>query len=298
MTRSQLKKLIDDGHVQLDGAAGKAGTRLRGGETITVDIPAAAPAEALPEPIPLPILYEDRHLIVIDKPAGLVVHPAPGHPGGTLVNALLHHCHDLAGIGGELRPGIIHRLDRDTSGVMVATKNDAAHLHLGHQFKAHSISRRYLALVYGLVQTERGTIDRPIGRHPVHRKKMSGAARSGRRAVTHWQVVQRFDRDCLTLLELRLETGRTHQIRVHLSERNLPVVGDPVYTPAGRVATVADPQLRSRLQRLDRQFLHARLLGFIHPASGDYLEFESPLPGELAAIIDYLQDKYRQEAGG
>ncbi len=292
LSRSQLKKLIDEGRILLDGAPAKPGCRLKGGEVLTVSIPPAVPAEAVPEQIPLVVLYEDPHLIVIDKPAGMVVHPAPGHQGGTLVNALLHHCHDLSGIGGELRPGIVHRLDKDTSGVLVATKDDATHRHLSRQFKAHSVRRRYLALVHGHVAQDAGTVDRAIGRHPVHRQKMSSAARLGRQAVTHWRVRQRFDRDRLMLLELRLETGRTHQIRVHLAEMNLPVTGDPVYGSPGRLKEMADTALRARLQRLDRQFLHARLLGFIHPVSGEYLEFTSPLPEELAEILRYLEIKY------
>ena len=198
-----------------------------GGEALEVTLPEPAPVEALPEEIPLCVLYEDRHLIVIDKPAGMVVHPAPGHQGGTLVNALLHHCRDLAGIGGELRPGIVHRLDKDTSGVMVAAKDDATLHGLARQFKAHSITRRYWALVHGLVPSDAGTVDQAIGRHTTDRKKMSGRSRSGRRAVTHWRVLRRYDSDRLTLVELRLETGRTHQIRVHFSEMNFPIVGDP-----------------------------------------------------------------------
>jgi 23S rRNA pseudouridine1911/1915/1917 synthase len=293
-TRSQLKKLIDEGRVLVDGLSAKAGCRLKGGEDIAVTLPEPVPAEAVSEEIPLKILFQDRHLIVIDKPAGMVVHPAPGHSRGTLVNALLHHCDDLSGIGGELRPGIVHRLDKDTSGVMVATKNDAAHNHLARQFKAHTITRRYVALVHGLLTEDRGTIDRPIGRHPTQRKKMSSAARTGRRAVTHWRVLQRFEQDRLTLVELTLETGRTHQIRVHFSETQRPIVGDPVYGGAGRTKALGDLGLRRLVEHLNRQALHARLLGFIHPESGEYLEFTSPLPEDMQSIVDYLQRKHQQ----
>lgn len=293
LTRSQLKRLIEEGQVLVNGVQVKAGLKLRGGEQLAIRLPEPEQIEAVPEDIPLTVLYEDAHLIVIDKPAGLVVHPAPGHRGGTLVNALLHHCQDLAGIGGSLRPGIVHRLDKETSGVLVATKDDAAHQGLARQFKLHTINRRYLALVHGKVEAERGTIDREIGRHPIERKKMSSSSRSGRRAVTHWQVRERFDSDRLTLLELRLETGRTHQIRVHLSELGLPVVGDPVYGRSGQVRKASDPQLRTLLSGLQRQFLHARLLGFVHPVSGTYLEFEAPLPVELSGILAFLQNKYR-----
>jgi 23S rRNA pseudouridine1911/1915/1917 synthase len=292
LTRSQLKRLIDDGQISLGGAAVKAGLKLRGGEAIEVILPEPQPVAAAAEAIPLTILYEDPHLIVIDKPAHMVVHPAPGHHGGTLVNALLHHCTDLSGVGGALRPGIVHRLDKDTSGVMVATKNDHAHQQLARQFKAHSIRRCYRALVHGLVQNERGTIDLPIGRHPAQRLKMSSSARRGRRAVTHWQVLRRYDRDRLTLLDLTLETGRTHQIRVHLAEMNLPVVGDPLYGNPGLARGVADPQLRKLLEQLDRQFLHAWQLGFCHPVSAAALQFQAALPAELAQIVTYLEQKY------
>jgi 23S rRNA pseudouridine1911/1915/1917 synthase len=284
--------------VLLGGAPAKAGEKLKGGESLAITLPAAVPAEAQPEAILLRVLYEDGHLIVIDKPAGMVVHPAPGHQGGTLVNALLHHCQDLAGIGGELRPGIVHRLDKDTSGVMVAAKDDLTLNALARQFKAHSINRRYLALVHGLVAADRGTVDKPIGRHTTERKKMSGKTRSGRRAVTHWRVLRRFDRDRLTLVELSLETGRTHQIRVHFSEMNHPVVGDPVYGSSGRAQAQDDPDLRQRLLSLHRQALHARVLGFLHPASGTYMEFESPVPEDLREILDYLENKYRLKANG
>ncbi len=296
LTRSQLKRLIDEEQVLLADAPVKAGLKLRGGERLSVTLPQPQPLAAQPEAIPLTVLYEDAHLIVIDKPAGLVVHPAPGHQGGTLVNALLHHCHDLAGIGGSLRPGIVHRLDKETSGVLVATKDDATHNSLARQFKLHTINRRYLALVHGCPEAESGSIDQAIGRHPVERKKMSGATRSGRRAVTHWRVRERFPDPRLTLLELRLETGRTHQIRVHLSEQGLPVVGDPVYGHPGRLRSISDPCLRGLLAHLHRQFLHARLLGFVHPATGSYMEFESPLPADLAGILAYLEATARRTA--
>lgn len=292
LSRSQLKRLIEDGQVLVDGQPGKAAGKLRGGETLQLSIPAPTPVTVTAQDIPLQVLFEDRHLVVIDKPAGLVVHPAPGHSGGTLVNALLHHCRDLAGIGGELRPGIVHRLDKDTSGVMVATKDDATHLALARQFKDHTIQRRYVALVYGTFREAAGVIDRPIGRHPTERKKMSTRTRSGRRAVTHWQVLESFPQERLTLLELRLETGRTHQIRVHLSELKRPLVGDPVYGRAPRDQG-RDLELERLVRQLGRQFLHARLLGFTHPVTGQSMEFSSPLPAELERILRYLHSKHR-----
>ncbi len=298
LTRSQLKKLIDEGRVRIHGTPAKAGGKLKGGEGIEVTLPPPVPAEAIPEEIPLKVLYEDHHLIVIDKPAGLVVHPAPGHQQGTLVNALLHHCRDLSGIGGELRPGIVHRLDKDTSGVMVATKDDATHQKLASQFKVHSITRKYVALIYGLMPNERGTVDAPIGRHPTQRKKMSTAARTGRHAVTHWRVLERFVSDRLTLVELSLETGRTHQIRVHLSGMNFPIVGDPVYGGASRLGSLADVALRRKIQALNRQALHARVLGFIHPGIGEYMEFESAPPADMQEIVAYLEDKNRPVQAG
>ncbi len=292
LSRSQIKRLIESEQILCDGKSVKTGNKLRGGEVVTVTIPEPAPIEAIPEAIPLEILHEDSHLIVINKAAGMVVHPAPGHSSGTLVNALLHHCRDLSGIGGQIRPGIVHRLDRDTSGVMVATKDDITHQELAWQFKLHSIRRQYVALVFGRFDADSGTIDQPIGRHSQHRKKMSSTTRNGRHAVTHWKVLQRFDSDRLTLVELNLETGRTHQIRVHLSEMNHPVVGDPVYGSTKRSNQLPDTTLRAMIQGLSRQFLHARLLGFEHPATKEELEFNSALPAELSNLIDYLNHKY------
>ena len=266
LTRSQIKRLVDDGAVTLDGKQVKAGHKLRGHETVQVTVAEPAPVATAAQDIPLAILYEDAALIVVDKPAHMVVHPAPGHHEGTLVNALLHHCQDLSGVGGELRPGIVHRLDKATSGVMVATKDDQTHNCLARQFKAHSIQRRY-------------------------REKMSGSTRAGRRAVTHWQVLRRYSQERLTLLDLKLETGRTHQIRVHLSEMNLPVVGDPLYGNARKARAIGDFEVRRMVEQLDRQFLHAWQLGFQHP-DGRPMRFFSPLPAELQELIDHLEAKY------
>jgi len=291
LSRSQIKRLIDEGAVTLNGGTSKPGFKLRGGEEICVVLPAPLAATAEAEPIPLQILYEDPALVVVNKPAHLVVHPAPGHQSGTLVNALLHHCKDLSGVGGELRPGIVHRLDKDTSGVMVATKDDRTHRYLARQFKAHSIQRRYRALVHGLVAETKGTIDQPIGRHPVHRKKMSTVARSSRRAVTRWQVLRRYEADRMTLVDLSLETGRTHQIRVHMAGMNCPVVGDPLYAGASRIKAIADQELRQMVAALKRQFLHAWQLGFEHP-NGLPMVFQADVPSELREILYYLEDKY------
>ena len=292
ISRSQLKKLIETQQVLLNGSPAKAGFKLKGGEQIEVHLPEPEPIAAIPEALPLTILYEDPHLIVVDKAAGMVVHPAAGHARGTLVNALLHHCVDLAGIGGELRPGIVHRIDKDTSGVMVATKDDQSHQFLAAQFKQHTVNRRYVALVHGLLKEQVGSIDQPIGRHPVQRKKMSSNARSSKRAVTHWKVLKRYDVDRLTLVELSLETGRTHQIRVHLSEMGHPLVADPLYTNSNRKKSLADGQLRQLIEALPGQALHARDLGFVHPKSHEQMNFRSELPMAFKAIIDYLDRKY------
>jgi 23S rRNA pseudouridine1911/1915/1917 synthase len=287
LTRAAVQRLIEAGLVTVDGRQEKSSYRLRPGEGVLLLIP--PPVEATPsaESIPLTVLYEDPDLIVIDKPAGMTVHPGAGISSGTLVNALLAHCLDLSGIGGELRPGIVHRIDKDTTGVLVVAKNDRSHEHLSRQFQAHSIKRVYQALVFGALRSDKGRIEGAIGRHPTERTKMSGKARHGKHAVTHWRVLERFPG--VTLLQLRLETGRTHQIRVHLSEAGHPLLGDKVYGSSGREAGLADPILRKMIRDLGRQALHAMVLGFIHPATGQYLEFTAPLPADMQLIMNHLR---------
>jgi 23S rRNA pseudouridine1911/1915/1917 synthase len=285
-TRAAVQRLIEAGNILVDGHPARTSQKLKGGEQVTVEIPAPAAAEPKPESIPLEVLYEDHDLIVINKPAGMVVHPGPGNSSGTLVNALLAHCTDLSGIGGELRPGIVHRLDKGTSGVMVAAKNDRAHQGLSAQFHVHSVKRIYLALVFGSPPEDGGKIEGIIGRHPTERLRQSGKARHGKHSVTRWRAKERYGR--ITLMELRLETGRTHQIRVHLTEAGFPLLGDPLYPDGGRVNNLADPRLKKMITSLGRQALHARTLGFIHPVTGEYLEFSTPLPDDLQSLCDYL----------
>ena len=291
LTRSGVQRLVEAGLVTVAGVVAKPSLKLKGGETVVVTIPPAEPVEAVAEDIPLEILHEDDDLVVVNKRAGMVVHPGAGNSSGTLVNALLGHCDDLSGIGGVARPGIVHRIDKETSGVLVIAKNDRAHLSLSDQFREHTVKRLYLALVYGSPKTDKGRIESEIGRHPQDRQRMSSSARHGKRAVTHWKVLGRFEG--VTLIQLRLETGRTHQIRVHLSEEGYPLVGDPVYSSAGRLNSLKDPQLRKMIRELGRQALHAKVLGFIHPSSGAYLEFDTELPADMAAIMDYLERKQK-----
>ncbi len=286
LTRSRIKNLIEDGLVSLNDRPAKAGAKIKAGDRVSITIPAPQPIKAEPEKIPLDIVYEDRHIIVINKPHGLTVHPGAGRARGTLVNALLYHCKDLSGIGGALRPGIVHRIDKDTSGVLVAAKNDKSHQFLAKQFKEHSIKRKYLALVWGTVKDDEGTIDLPIGRHISERKKMSVRARMGRRAVTHYRVIKRFNN--FTLLEATLETGRTHQIRVHFSAIHHPVAGDPVYGKKGMPSGIS-PEIAMSLKNLKRQALHAQVLGIIHPETKKYMEFTAPLPDDIKNLIDALE---------
>lgn len=295
LSRSSVHKLIEAGEITVDGVCAKPSLKLRGGEQITVNLPDPEPCEAAPENIHLDILYEDSDVIVINKPAGMVVHPGAGNQCGTLVNALLGHCTDLSGIGGLLRPGIVHRIDKNTSGVLVAAKNDRAHISLSEQFKKHSIKRIYLALVFGSPKTETGHIESSIGRHPVDRKKMSSKARHGKFAVTHWKVLARYDG--VTLLRLRLETGRTHQIRVHLSEGGHPLVGDQLYSAESRLGSIRNTAVRAIVKNLSRQALHAKTLGFIHPTSGQYMEFDTDLPEDMRRLLQKMDDMQQSPQG-
>ncbi|NLI12860.1 MAG: RluA family pseudouridine synthase [Peptococcaceae bacterium] len=270
LTRTYIQKLIAEGLASVNGEAVRASCKVKQGDLVRLEVPEPAGLELKPEAIPLDIYYEDSDVVVVNKPRGMVVHPAAGNYSGTLVNALLFHCRDLSGINGVTRPGIVHRLDKDTSGLIMVAKNDFAHLNLAQQLKDRLITRRYLALVHGQVREETGVIDAPIGRDPSNRQKMAVAHKNSKNAVTRYRVIQRYQK--YTCLELKLETGRTHQIRVHLSFIGHPVVGDPKYGPAR-------PHFG-----LTGQFLHAFALGFKHPRTGVYLEFEAPLPAELAAI--------------
>ena len=273
LTRSAAQKLLEAGHVLRGGKALKKNDKLKEGDEITVLIPDPTEVEILPQDIPLDVVYEDEDVIVVNKPVGMVVHPAPGHPDGTLVNALMYHCGDsLSGINGELRPGIVHRIDPDTSGLIIAAKNDAAHLALADQLQDHSLYREYEAVIMGGLKTDEGTIDLPIARHATDRKKMAINHYNGRRAVTHWTVLERFSG--YTHLQCRLETGRTHQIRVHLAAQGHPVLGDPVYNGE-----------RKGFPELAGQCLHARKLSFIHPRTGERLTLECQLPPYFTATL-------------
>lgn len=291
-SRSYLSSLIRGGSIRVNDAAVKPGRKVRDGDRVTIEIPAPQTISSRPEPIPLTILYEDPHLLVIAKPAGLVVHPGPGHFTGTLVNGLLHHCTDLSPIGGELRPGIVHRLDRDTSGTMVVAKSAAAHDRLSAQFKSRSVSKTYLALVWGHLGRPSGRIDAPIGRHPVARKKMSTHAKRGKPAETLWRVRKRYDAGML--LEVDLKTGRTHQIRVHMAAMGHPIIGDPVYgrsrAAGGRSAAMRPA---ARVNRIDRQMLHAWRLAFVHPITGEGMCFQSPLPEDMARALHWMAGEDR-----
>ncbi len=281
ITRSQIQKLIEKGYVLINGKPVSQSYRVKINDTITLKIPEKEIEGLVPEQIPVEILYKDGHIVVVNKPAGMVVHPAVGHNRGTLMNALLYHCKKLATIGGPLRPGVVHRLDKDTSGVMVIALNDKAYYNLIEQFKHRAINRRYIALIYGNLREDKGDIVRMIGRSPSDRKKMSTRAKRGKEAVTRWRVLERFGN--ATLIEVRLGTGRTHQIRVHFASIGHPVLGDRTYGKKVEIEVKAKKKIL-----FPRQMLHAGLLGFIHPVTGEYLEFSAPLPEDVSEKLREL----------
>ena len=275
LTRSQATRLIESGEVAVNGRAVSKSYKLAGGEDIAVTLPEPEPVEAVPQDIPLDVVYEDADVIVVNKPSGMVVHPAPGHPDGTLVNALLYHCAGtLSGIGGALRPGIVHRIDRDTSGLIIAAKNDAAHQYLSAQLADHTLARTYECIVVGALREDRGTVDAPIARHPTGRKRMAVVA-GGREAVTHWEVIARYPG--YTHVRCRLETGRTHQIRVHMAYIGHPILGDTVYGA------------KKEVPGLTGQCLHAVGLRFLHPRTHEVMELSCPLPDEFTRMLQKIR---------
>lgn len=276
LSRSFLQKLLKAGEIFVNGKPVKASYRVLDGDSILFEVPEATDPEILPEDIPLDIVYEDHDVILVNKPKGMVVHPAAGHYTHTLVNALMYHCReDLSGINGVLRPGIVHRIDMDTTGILIACKNDLAHNSIAAQLKEHSITRRYEAIVHGVLKDEEGTVDAPIGRNPQDRKKMCINHQNGKQAVTHYRVLKRFHD--FTHIECRLETGRTHQIRVHMASIGHPLLGDAVYGPS------------KCPYKLQGQTLHAGVLGFVHPRSGEYMEFRAPRPEYFERLLKILQ---------
>ena len=278
LSRSYIQKLIEDGAVTVNNKATKANYKLKAGDIVVIDLPAPEKLDVLAEDIKLDILYEDTDIIIINKPKGMVVHPAAGNYTGTLVNALMKHCGDsLSDINGIIRPGIVHRIDKDTSGILVVAKSNRAHEKLSEMLKEHNINRIYVAVAEGIIREETGKVDAPIGRHPIDRKKMAVNTKNGRRAVTHFKVLERF-KDT-TYLELKLETGRTHQIRVHMSFIGHPLLGDEVY---GK---------KKKISGLEGQALHARLLGFNHPVTGEYIEFEAPPPESFNKLLEELRSR-------
>lgn len=275
-SRSFLQKLLKSELVEVNGKTVKSSYKVSAGETVSFEVPEAVEAEITAQEMPLDILYEDQDVILINKPKGMVVHPAAGHYEGTLVNGLMHHCRDqLSGINGVMRPGIVHRIDMDTTGVIIACKNDLAHNSIAEQLKVHSITRKYYAVVFGNLPDDEGTVEAPIGRHPTDRKKMSVISKNGKEAVTHYRVLERFRG--YTYVECRLETGRTHQIRVHMASIGHPLLGDQVYGPAKQPF------------HLNGQTLHAGVLGFIHPRTGEYMEFSAPLPDYFEELLTKLR---------
>jgi 23S rRNA pseudouridine1911/1915/1917 synthase len=288
LSRSRIQSLIRDRNIQVNGNLSKPSRRLKGGDKVSIHVPPPSVINLTPQDVEFSVVYEDRSLIVVSKPAGVVVHPAPGHYEGTLVHGLLKHCKDLSGIGGELRPGIVHRLDKDTSGLMVVAKNDNAHLSLAGQFKNGAIRKKYAAIVHGRLKTTEGEVNLPIGRHPVKRKKMAVLPKGGRQAITIWRKTEEFEAG-FSFLSILLKTGRTHQIRVHMSHMGHPLAGDLVYG-YGPNWWKRNFSTGKRVScRAERQMLHSTLLGFKHPETDIFMEFESPLPQDMVEMLEALR---------
>jgi len=288
LSRSRIQSLIRGGDVKVNSQPSKPSHKVKPGDEVLLVIPPAAAQVLEPEVVEFQVVYEDPSIIVLNKPPGLVVHPAPGHATGTLVQGLLYHCGDLSGIGGVLRPGIVHRLDKDTSGLMVVAKDDQAHLSLSDQFKSGAVEKKYIALVHGMVKGTKGRVDLPIGRHPKKRKEMSIAATGGRRALTLWRKIEDLESG-FSLLSVVIKTGRTHQIRVHLSHIGHPVVGDPVYGYGRRWWKGHPLVTKGGPLPVKRQMLHAKKLGFMHPKQGRYLEFETTIPDDMQFALRALK---------
>jgi len=282
-TRSQIKKLIDDKHVLVNGKPIKPSKKFEEGEILHVTLPIPVSIDAQPEEIDIEIIYEDSSIIVVNKPAGMVVHPGAGVKGGTLVNALLYNCQDLSGIGGKIRPGIVHRLDKDTSGVIVVAKNDRSHNSLVSQFQSRTVKKRYLAIIQGNLKNESGSFASPIGRDPVNRIKMSSKSKSGKESLTFWKVIKKFEG--ASLVEAEPKTGRTHQIRVHFSENGYPLLADKIYGHGKQRNKI----LSDAAKKIGRQALHASKIGFTHPESGDWVEFTVPFPDDMKQALNYLE---------
>ena len=290
VSRSQIQKLIAMGNVVCDDVTvGDNSYKIKEGESFVLTMPEAVPAEPMPQNLDLPILYQDEDIVVVNKPAGMVVHPAAGAPDKTMVNALLYHCKDLSGIGGVKRPGIVHRIDKETSGILVVAKNDNAHKFLCEQFAEHTIERTYYAVVFGCPQPINGTIIGDIGRSPYDRKKMAIVTKGGKHAVTHYKVIENF-KNVASLVKCNLETGRTHQIRVHMSKNGHNLLGDKVYVKAKKIVDkTIDVEIKNFLNNFTRQALHAQSLGFVHPKTKEKMFFEAPMPDDMALLIEILR---------
>lgn len=289
ISRMRIQSLLESNNILVNGEQARASLKLKGGEFISIDLPIMEPSNITPENIPIDIIYEDPYIAVINKQQGLSIHPATTIHKNTLVNALLYHIKDLSGIGGKERPGIVHRIDKDTSGVIVVAKNDLSHQKLSEQFKLHTIKRQYIALVKGRPYPFSGTWESSIARDPHNRLKMKSTQYGGKKAITHYKVAEVFSNTNLSLLELTLETGRTHQIRVHASEQGFPIIGDPIYSPNWQRGIKADSILKQAFSGLNRQLLHAKTLGFNHPASDSYVEFKSDIPNDFQLMLSVLR---------